>query len=1554
MSTAFVAVFSIAISNFNHNIFYQSRGDGDAYTLSLNSSNSVNSDGEHTITTPTGASVRFQYASVSAPSANYHTTISTGGTIVNKDIIHSITSFTATFAGELQARIAYTTSTWGDYFDLVSGQKLSLGSHPYYLEMKAKTAVSLQSAVYGYSCVVNQDAEEYSTEGEYAITFSTVSADGSTELTSNAILSNTATGSEYVSSYSGISKVYSGINGLKLGSKSNSGSFTVNFKSSIVTEKITSIDVFGYKYGTDSNSINIEVGSESTSFTPTDSGIKGTLSLSTSKVITTLTISTSAKRAYISGITLHYGSSHQPGVPTKDEVGFTATDANKDKYTTNSIYDNDNGLNVAALFSDNSTTTLSKGAEGYSYVVKDSLEQTVNTAEKFPAEGVYTATISYKNYIPVEIQFIVGEYIYVEDIAASMTQATFTTADKLSDHLSGNLSAVLTFSNGDTDTYQYNSFADNNVGVKLLTPKGITYSQTTPFGTEGKWTVRVYRLDDENIKGDFKITVNAIPVQTITLSESSYTLYPEGTLQLTTTINPSTATNQVINWESNNESVATVDENGLVTAIAVGGATITANAADGSGVYAQCSITIVAKPADPYVITFQENEDDLTAALTNLSGLQAQISTGSEYISSASNMDKVFGGKHGIKFGNSSNGGSLTLGLNSSKVTDSISSIEITTKQYSSVTTTLTISVNGGTGVTMSENETKTINVDGNVTSLAFSSAARLYLYNIKLNRGSSTPATPVYPTSISLTGNNSISIGETSQLSVSYTPNDTNVMNATFSSSNTAVATVSADGLVTGISQGNATITATAYNESNQAITSTLNITVSPISVSSISLDQTSLSIKAGRKVTLSPTILPANATNKTITWSTSNSSVATVANGVVTAIAAGSATITVTTQDGNKTATCAVTVTAGGVASAWELVTSASSLAAGDVLVIANSTHGVTAGDISSQIMGTVTSTFSSDGTSIEELGEDTIQLTLGGSEGAWTLANDSGNLLGATAVKKLAWDSGTTTWENSISGGDATIQSTTSSYGRFLCNTSTPRFTTYTSDTNSSMLLPQLYRGGTAEPIDPTSIIMSKSTIELAPGGTSNLSVSYVPNNANQNKDLTWTSSNTSVATVDGTGKVTVKSTATAGQYATITAKLTNFPTITATCRVDVVEQTLDDHTVMIYMCGADLESGTDENGNVPTAANASGLASGDIDEILKVSGQPDDVNIIIETGGANIWESGHSFSISSSKLERWHVEGKKLVKDETLSTYTSMGLTSTFQSFLEWGLTNYPAQRTGVVLWNHGGGMHGVCYDEKKNDDSLLNDEVKTAVGNAFTSTGRSTSNKLEWIGYDACLMSVQDIAEFNSQYFNYQVSSEESEAGYGWDYDNWVDNLYNKQATTSILQEICTTFISDNGGVNKTNGDQTLSYLDLAYMSAYKTAWENMATQLKTKLTSSNKSSFNTAIVNNVKHYADSDYDYFCLFDAKDFINKLASNSAFSSFRIDSSYTNAVITAHGNLVKYNCVQKGAGESYGICMYWPNSTSYSYITTYYTTTQTNFTVWQSICSTYGTHR
>ena len=144
------------------------------------------------------------------------------------------------------------------------------------------------------------------------------------------------------------------------------------------------------------------------------------------------------------------------------------------------------------------------------------------------------------------------------------------------------------------------------------------------------------------------------------------------------------------------------------------------------------------------------------------------------------------------------------------------------------------------------------------------------------------------------------------------------------------------------------------------------------------------------------------------------------------------------------------------------WRLLTNASELKSGMQIVIASNTQSFTAGDISSSVMAKVASTFSSDKSTITSLGNDTVILTVGGSTGSWTFSNANGNKLGATAAKKVAWDGGTTTWSVTISGGDATIQNSNSSYGRFLYNVTSPRFTTYATSTkpSASMVMPQIY--------------------------------------------------------------------------------------------------------------------------------------------------------------------------------------------------------------------------------------------------------------------------------------------------------------------------------------------------------------------------------------------------------------------------------------------------------------------------------------------------------------
>lgn len=219
---------------------------------------------------------------------------------------------------------------------------------------------------------------------------------------------------------------------------------------------------------------------------------------------------------------------------------------------------------------------------------------------------------------------------------------------------------------------------------------------------------------------------------------------------------------------------------------------------------------------------------------------------------------------------------------------------------------------------TTSNANVATVSESGLVTAVAQGTAtitATSNLDNTKSGTCSVTvnaPTAPIPVTAIALNSTTTIAIGDSETLTIIYTPADANTGKAvTWTSSNTSVATVDNSGKVTGVAVGTATITATSTTDAS--ITASCNVTVQAVAVTSVSINPTSANLQIGGSTDLTYTILPANATDKSVSWSSSNTSVATVNNGHVTAIAAGTATITVTTTDGNKTATCSVTVTAG-----------------------------------------------------------------------------------------------------------------------------------------------------------------------------------------------------------------------------------------------------------------------------------------------------------------------------------------------------------------------------------------------------------------------------------------------------------------------------------------------------------------------------------------------------------------------------------------------------------------------------------------------------------------
>ena len=154
-----------------------------------------------------------------------------------------------------------------------------------------------------------------------------------------------------------------------------------------------------------------------------------------------------------------------------------------------------------------------------------------------------------------------------------------------------------------------------------------------------------------------------------------------------------------------------------------------------------------------------------------------------------------------------------------------------------------------------------------------------------------------------------SVTVGQTLTITASVAPADATNKAVTWSSSSDSIATVE-DGVVTGVAEGDATITVTTEDG---GFTATCDVTVeaATVAVTGVSVSPTSDSITIGEDLTLTATVEPENATNKTVTWSSSEATVATVEDGVVTGVSAGNATITVTTEDGGFTATCDVTVT-------------------------------------------------------------------------------------------------------------------------------------------------------------------------------------------------------------------------------------------------------------------------------------------------------------------------------------------------------------------------------------------------------------------------------------------------------------------------------------------------------------------------------------------------------------------------------------------------------------------------------------------------------------------
>ena len=214
--------------------------------------------------------------------------------------------------------------------------------------------------------------------------------------------------------------------------------------------------------------------------------------------------------------------------------------------------------------------------------------------------------------------------------------------------------------------------------------------------------------------------------------------------------------------------------------------------------------------------------------------------------------------------------------------------------------------------------------------------------------------------------------------------------------------------------------------------------------------------------------------------------------------------------------------------------------------------------------------------------------------------------------------------------------------------------------------------------------------------------------------------------------------------------------------------------DTVTLMVYMCGTDLES-------------RNGMATSDLMEMTKAS-LSDKVNVIAFTGGCKEWKN----NIVSNRVNQIYKVEKgglqPIVKD---AGNASMTKPSTLSGFIQYGREHYPANRYGLILWDHGSGsVAGYGYDEKNAASGSMS---LKGIAEALRLGGTT----FDFIGFDACLMATVETALTVEPYADYMIASEETEPGVGWYYTDWLTALSKDPSmpTLELGKRICDDFVA---------------------------------------------------------------------------------------------------------------------------------------------------------------
>lgn len=411
------------------------------------------------------------------------------------------------------------------------------------------------------------------------------------------------------------------------------------------------------------------------------------------------------------------------------------------------------------------------------------------------------------------------------------------------------------------------------------------------------------------------------------------------TIALTAEVTPADADDaDKVTWATETPDVATVNENGEVTLLKAGEAKITATA---DGKSASVTFTVKKKKltVDPSALTeiyVKDNKIEAAAkavtanyALENVENVslvkgtdytvsEPQISADKKYYSITITLSDDAAGKYELS--TTTLKGHIAYELTSVALNSATLNLVAGAdgRQLVATTTPDNALLDNLTFTYKSDNETvATVDKNGLVTPLKAGTATITVTAkaDVTVNGMAAFSKTAQAECKVTVTDNSipatnieldasskTMTVGEKAKLTATVKPDDS-TDKVTWKSKNDKIVSVDENGNITALAVGETEVIATAGS-----VSAVCNVTVEGVKVSEVKLNKTSVSLKAGETEQLTATVSPDNATDKTVTWTSSNEKIATVADGKITAVAPGTATITATA--GDKSATCTVTV--------------------------------------------------------------------------------------------------------------------------------------------------------------------------------------------------------------------------------------------------------------------------------------------------------------------------------------------------------------------------------------------------------------------------------------------------------------------------------------------------------------------------------------------------------------------------------------------------------------------------------------------------------------------